>query len=173
MLLVLAIATAPAVAQSGPGQRSTDLAAELDGLLAQRGLDAFAIADPEMPDRFVAALAFPKSQLLVVEARYPAPALMLRDIAAKKYRDAYMALQQAGLPEGKLFYLDIGFDGLRGRSDAVDVLYEGANEMVFDGAPGKHKLTEAAYERQFGAAETTYTRLLTELIAQLKDSSSQ
>ena len=57
------------------------LATELDSLLTARGLDAIAAADLQAPDRFVAALAFPKAQLLVVDAVYPAPALMRQEIA--------------------------------------------------------------------------------------------
>jgi hypothetical protein len=70
-----------------------------------------------------------------------------------------------------LFFLDLGYDGLRGTPDAVDVLYEGpTNELVFDGSPEKHKLTKAAYEKQLASAEATYSHLLTVLIGHLKES---
>jgi hypothetical protein len=58
--------------------------------------DAIAAADPEEPNRFVAALSYPKSQLLVVDALYPAPALLRQEIVDAKYRDVYLALQQSG-----------------------------------------------------------------------------
>jgi hypothetical protein len=74
-----------------------------------------------------------------------------------------------GTPDGKLFFLDLGYDGLRGGADAVDVLYEGATkQLMFDGQPEKHKLTKKAYETEFAAAEATYSRLLTVLVNQLK-----
>jgi hypothetical protein len=53
-LTVLARAQAP---------HSTQLATELDSLLTARRLDAIVAADPEEPNRFVAAFSYPKSQL--------------------------------------------------------------------------------------------------------------
>jgi hypothetical protein len=148
--------------------QSTHLATELDSLLTARGMDAIAAADPESPTRFVAALSYPKSQLLVVDAAYPAPALMREEIVDAKYRDAYLALQQAGSPVGKLFFVDLGYDGLRDDAEA-DVLYSGpTKQLVFDGRPEKHQMTKKAYETEFATAEATYSRLLTVLINQLK-----
>ena len=166
-------AMAMVVSVPAQGSDSTHLATEVDSLLTARGLDAFAAADPQAPDRFVAALAFPKSQLLVVDAVYPAPALMQHQIAEAKYRDVYLALQQGGVADGRLFFLDLGYEGLRGSADAVDVLYEGAmKQMLFDGQPEKHKLTKSAYDKAFARAEATYSRLLNVLIGRLKESAS-
>ncbi|HEY7288500.1 MAG TPA: hypothetical protein VH583_01595 [Vicinamibacterales bacterium] len=65
--------------------------------------------------------------------------------------------------------MDLGYDGLRGGADSVDVLYKGATkQMMFDGQPERHKLTRKAYETEFAAAEAAYSRLLTVLINQLK-----
>jgi hypothetical protein len=148
---------------------STELATELGSLLTAHNLDAIAASDPEHPDRFIAALSFPKSQLLVVDAAYPAPELLRQEIIDAKYRDVYLALQQSGAPDGKLFFLDLGYDGLHGTPDAVDVLYEGATKQtLFDGQPEKHKLTRKVYETEFATAEATYSRLLSALITQLK-----
>lgn len=166
-------ACAIAMVVSVPAQApdSTHLATELDALMTARGLDAIAAADPQAPDRFVAALAFSKSQLLVVDAVYPAPALMQQEIAEAKYRDAYLALQQSGVADSRLFFLDLGYDGLHGGADAVDVLYEGATKQIlFDGQPEKHKLTKSAYDKAFATAETTYSRLLGVLIGRLRES---
>jgi hypothetical protein len=155
--------------------RSTARAQELTRLLTQRGLDAVATVDPEAPDRFVAALAFPKVQLLVVSAKYPAPELMQQQIAAKEYREAYMALQQSGAADGKVFLQDLGADGLGGvEGDGVDVLYENVvNQLVFDGMPEKHKLTKLAYEQKFADVDTLYSRLLMLLINELKSTTTQ
>ena len=172
--LMVILALRPIQAQTPPVARSSDLAVELSGLLTTRGLDAVAAPDSAAPNRFVAALAYPKSQLLVVAASYPAPALLLQQIAAAKYHDAYAALQQSGAADGKLFFLDLGYDGLRGGADGVDVLYEGAtNEMMFDGLPEKHKLTKDSYQKQFAAAEAAYSHLLTVLIEHLKEPTAQ
>lgn len=162
------------VSLSGQTPDSPHLATELDSLLTARGLDAIAAADPQASDRFVAALAFPKSQLLVVDAVYPAPALMQQEIAGAKYRDVYLALQQSGVSNSRLFFLDLGYDGWRGSADAVDVLYEGATKQkLFDGQPEKHKLTKSAYDKAFATAEATYSRLLGVLISRLKESATR
>jgi hypothetical protein len=153
--------------------QSTQLATELDSLLTARGLNAIAAVNPQQPDRFVAALSYPKSQLLVVDASYPVPALLRQQIGDAKYRDVYLALQQSGTPDSKLFFLDLGYDGLHGSVDAVDMLYEGATKQtLFDGQPEKHKLTKKAYETEVANAEATYSRLLTVLINQLKQTAS-
>ena len=169
--LVVAVAIAPSLrAQSLPSVR---LATELKSLLTARGLEAIAAADPEAPDRFVAAITFPKSQLLVVDAVYPVPALMRQEIEKAKYRDVYLALQQSGVPDSRLFFLDLDCDGWRGVADAVDVLYEGATkQLMFDGQPEKHKLTKSAYDKEFATAETTYSRLLGVLVNRLKESAA-
>jgi hypothetical protein len=160
--------TAPTV--GGAPLRSPALAAELTDLLTQHQLDAVAAADPEAPDRFVAALVFPNVQLLVVSAKYPAPTLILQQIAAKAYRDAYMALQQSGISDGKVFVQDLAADGLRGEdAQGVDVLYENVvNQTLFDGAPEKRKMTKSAYDQKVQASDATYSRMLTLLINQLK-----
>jgi multisubunit Na+/H+ antiporter MnhG subunit len=170
-ILVAVVALVTPVGSSAQGQHSSQLVQQLSRLLTQRGLDAFAAAEHEAPDRFVATLAVPNSPLLVVEAKYPAPPLLLEQIAAKKYRDVYTALHEAGLSEGKLFFMDIGFDGLKGDAETVDVLYRGANDqIIFDGAPEKHKLTKAAYQQQLSDAEATYCHLLDVLLQGLGDS---
>ena len=170
--VALAFAVSPAL--RGQTTQSIHLAGELDSLLTTRGLEAIAAPDPQEPGRFVAALAFTKSQLLVVDATYPAPILLQQEIADKKYRDVYEALQQSGVPDTRLFFLDLGYNGLRGSADAVDVLYEGATkQMIFDGQPEKHKLTKSAYEKAFATAEATYSRLLGVLISRLKQSATQ
>jgi hypothetical protein len=169
-MIVIVAMSAISVPARGAAARSPALAAELTTLLQQQKLDAIAAADPDAPDRFVAALAFPKVQLLVVSAKYPAPTLVQQQIATKAYRDAYLALQQSGIADGKVFVQDLGADGLSG-SDAqgVDVVYENVvNQTVFDGAPEKHKLTKSAYDEKLEASDATYSRMLTLLIDQLK-----
>src|SRR5262245_52158044 len=152
----IALASCLVVLAQAQEPHSTQLATELDSLLTARSLDSVAAADPQEPNRFVAALSYPKSQLLVVDAVYPAPALLRQEIVDAKYRDVYLALQQSCTPDSRLFFLDLGYDGLHGSADAVDVLYEGATKQVlFDGQPEKHKLTKKAYDAEFATAEAT------------------
>ncbi len=51
---------------------SAPLAAQLTAAMTSHKLDAIAARDPQAPDRYIAALVFPGSQLLVVAAPYPA-----------------------------------------------------------------------------------------------------
>jgi hypothetical protein len=164
--LIAVVAFLSAVAP-GAESRSPALASELTDRLAKAGLDAVAAVDPENPDRFVAALVFPRVQLLVVDASVPVPAVAIQHIAARQYRDAYMALQQSAAAEGRIFVHDMGGDGLR--SDGGDVVYEsGVRQTVFDGAPRLQKLSEAAYQQRFAETDQRYSRMLALLIEQLK-----
>jgi hypothetical protein len=153
--------------------RSPSLAAELIHLLAQHGLDSVAAADPASPDRFVAAMAFPNVQLLVVSAKYPSPSLLQQQLAAKAYRDVYLALQQSGVAGGKIFIQDLHADGLRPDPSDVDVVYENVvTQTVFDADPQKHGLTQAAYDAKLQAMDAQYSHLLTLLIGELKPTTS-
>lgn len=169
LVMIPLLAAAPAAAAADT-EKSPALAAELTQLMAGAGLDAVAAVDPETPERFVAVLAFPKVQFLVISAKYPAPTLMLQQIAAKQYKDAYMALQQAGLAEGKFFLQDMGANGLHASGDdGVDVLYENVvKQTLFDGSPDAHKMSKAEYAKRFAAADAVYSRLLGILIAEVK-----
>ena len=158
LVLVLGGATAGAAVPEGG---SAAVAKELVQVLASRQLNAFAAKDPES-GRYIAALSFPDVQLLVVSASYPAPAVLDDAIARKDYQTVYAALQSPTLREGKLFFQDMGADGLRPDGDgSVDVLYEqGTEQTLFD---GKRKARD-----KFTQADETYGRLLTVLLAQAK-----
>jgi hypothetical protein len=148
---------------------SAELARQLTTIAVAQHLDAIAAPDPSAPDRFVAALLFPNAQLLVVSARYPAPALITQEIAARQYRDAYLELQQGGTTDGKLFFQDMGADGLHLDGSTVDVLYEnGASQVIFDRAHRPRGVSESAFQQKFATADAQYARLLTMLVGQLK-----
>ena len=162
MLLVSALAAQHA--------RSEPLARELIGLMVDQKLGAVAIKDPDTPDRFVAALVFPDVQLLVVSARYPVPSILEDELTRRQYQDVYAALQQTPLQESKIYVQDLKADGLHAKSDgSVDAIVEGrTDETVFDGHPGKRKVSEAAYLEKFAASDALYTRLLTLLVDSMK-----
>jgi hypothetical protein len=150
--------------------RSGALARELTTLMSAQKLAAIAAKDPDAPDRYVAALAFPQAQLLVVAARYSVPQVLDAHIAQRKYDEVYAALQQSSFPESKVFFQDLKADGLHPTADGgVDVMYEQVvHQTIFDGNPGKQKLSNAAYAEKVAAADALYSRLLTLLIAQVK-----
>jgi len=174
MRTILALTTALAIL--APGARATtqaaepasaDLAKQLVTAMTSAGLDALAAPDPETPGRFVAALAFPGSQLLVVAAPYRDPAAAEAWIANKMYRDVYSALQQPSITTGKIFFQDLGCDGLQAAADAgVDIMYEnGKTQTIFDGNWKKQKMTQAAYQERARTADERYARLLHALLA--------
>jgi hypothetical protein len=154
---------------SAQESRSGALARELTTLMSSHKLGAIAAKDPDTPDRFVAALAFPDVQLLVVSARYSVPQVLDEQLAKRQYADVYAALQQSSFPESKVFFHDLKADGLHATADGgVDVMYEQViHQTIFDGNPAKQNLTRAAYAEKLNAADALYSRLLTLLIAEI------
>ena len=151
---------------------SAAAAKELSTLLDQRKLDSFAVKMPDSTDQFVAALYFPQTQLLVVSARYAAPAQLNETILKHKYRDAYTTLSSAGERAGKLFVQDLDADGLppAGKKEQqVDVIYEDVTrQTIFNGNWRGQKLSEAEYNARREAADQRYAGMLKALVAGLK-----
>ena len=155
-------------AKSGP--LAKQLAAALDGAK----LDSIAAADPSAPDTFVAALYFANMQLLVVSAKYTAPQLLAAKVDKKDYRDVYIDLNSASVPESKIFIEDLGADGLKAKRDdnqPFDTFEQAGKRTVFDSDWKKKKLTEQDYMKAFSGADDQYSKILTALLAQLKKTS--
>src|SRR5262249_6542056 len=109
------LSLAPGVsAQEG---KSAALAKQLAAALDAAKLDSIAAKDPSAPDMFVAALYFPNAQLLVVAAKYTAPQLLDARLSKKEYRDTYIDLNSASVPESKVFVQDAGADGLKAKRE--------------------------------------------------------
>ena len=161
--------TMAARAEAAADGQSAAVVAELTTLMTARHLDALAAQDPESPNRFVAALLIPDSQLLVVSAQYPAPAELQAQVAQKNYRDVYAALHQPLAQQTRVFFIDVGCNGLRSGGDGVDVMYEkGTQQTLFDGRWKQQGLSEAAYTKKVTDADQQYTRLLSILANTLK-----
>ena len=148
MALALVVAGIVVSSPAALAQESGGLASELAELMSAAGLDAIAAKDTEGDDRFVAALAFP-GQLLVVSARYEVPMYVREKIANAEYREVYIDLNAASIPETKVLITDIGADGLA-ESDMVDT---GSGPAPFDGATD---------------ADAQYSRMLRVLIEQAR-----
>lgn len=169
-LLLSALIAVPAT-RGAADLRSPALAKQVVTMMGERGLTTVAVKDPDSPDRFVAAMAFPEVQLLVVAARYPSPEVIKSQLAAKQFAEVYAELQSAPIKESKLFFQDIGCDGIGGTSENVDVMYEhGKDQTLFDGNWKKARLSKADYDGKLSAADGQYSRLLEVLIASLKAS---
>jgi len=167
-LILAAVAAAPVAAQDA--MKSQALAKELTDLLQQQKLDS--IATRLGDDEFAAALFFPGVQLLVVSARYSAPALMNEKIIGRQFRDVYLDLASASVPDSKLFIEDMLANGLRPdrAGDApFDVVTKGTSAaFALDGEHKKKKISEEDYQRAYAAFEASYGKILSALLAQAR-----
>ena len=168
---VLVLGAAPAFAQE---PKSAPLAAELAKLLDQMKADSIAARHPGAPDQYVGALYFPGSQLLVVTARYQVPELLNTKLATKAYRDVYIDLNSASVPNTKVFVSDLGCDGLRAKREEnhpYDTIEMGGKNLNFDGDWKRVKLSEEEYMKSYQQAEEEYTKMLQALLSELKKTS--
>src|SRR4051812_27813081 len=81
---------------------SAALVKELTGALDAAKSTTFATADASQPNGFVAAMYLPGT-LLVVSAKFSAPAAVAATIAKKDYQEAYVDLQSASDAATKVF----------------------------------------------------------------------
>jgi hypothetical protein len=160
-------------AQAAPQDRSAALAKELTSLLQQRKLDSIAARHPAGADQFVAALFFP-NQLLVVSARTVAPAVVNEKLVRREYRDVYIDLNSASIPESRFMITDMGADGLRSTRqanqpfDSRDLAGKGVR---FDGNWREDKMSEQDYMKAYAAADEAYIAALQALVDELKKQS--
>jgi hypothetical protein len=161
---------APALA-SAQESKSSQLAAELRQLMDSQKLDS--AAAKLGTDQFIGALYFPGSQLLVVKARYSAYERMDENIAKKAYRDVYIDLNSASVPQTKVLISDGGADGLfaRRRANQLDTAEIQDKGYSFDGDWRKAKISEQEYMKAFQASEAEYVAILEALVAELKKTS--
>ena len=164
--LAFLLGPALAIAQQS---KSATLVGELVKLMESKNLDS--IAAKIAGDQYVGALYFPGSQLLVVQARYSVPARMDAQLSEKKYRDVYIDLNSASVPESKTLISDLGADGLQAKREEnrpFDTVDTGGKSYAFDGDWGKAKISEAEYTKTFQTSDTEYARMLEALVAELK-----
>lgn len=167
---VCVLTLVPALA-SAQESKSTQLAAELRKLLDARKLDS--AAAKLGTDQFIGALYFPGSQLLVVKARYTAYERMDENIAKKAFRDVYIDLNSASVPQTKVLISDGGADGLfaRRRQNQLDTAEIQGKGYSFDGDWRKAKISEQDYMKAFQASDAEYVSILEALVAELKKTS--
>src|SRR5262245_57736571 len=169
LVLLSAMAAAPSLVLAQESKSAT-LATELAKLLDSRRLDSIATRGAA-PDEFIGALYFPGSQLLVVGAKYSSPDRMKQLLDAKNYRDVYIDLNSASVPQTKVFVSDLGVNGLRfdreGNQpwDTVDLA---GKSYSFDGDWGKAKISRDEYTKAYQTTDDQYTKMLEALVAELK-----
>jgi hypothetical protein len=145
-------------------------------LMTRQHLDAIGARDPSAPDRFVAALYFAGSQLLVVAERYPAPAHLQELLEQRDYRQMYVDLQGSPDASDQVFFQDLQADGLSPDSrESADILYEHSTDQTIfdDGWRKQRNLGERDYLEKFRRADALYASLLKQLIAAVESSATQ
>jgi hypothetical protein len=172
MLAVLfAVFVAAPIAVRAQDSKSSELAKQLGQLLDDKKLDAIAAADPRSAGTYAAALYYPGTELLVVSAKYAAPALLDDKLAKKDYRDVYVDLSSASVAGSKVFVMDMLADGLfaKPKGDTpADSIERRAGTVSFDGDPKKAKMSDSDYAKAFEEADTAYAHMLQLLIDKLK-----
>jgi hypothetical protein len=172
VLTLLTLASAPpAWAQDS---KSGALARQLIAALDAAKMDSIAAKDPSGTDVYCAALYFAGSPLLVVAAKYSAPQLLDARLGTKEFRDTYIDLSSASVPESKVFIQDAGGDGFKAKREdnqAFDSYELAGKPTLFDGDFKKQKLSEQEYQKVFADADERYARILQALLAQLKKTS--
>ena len=168
--LMTSLMVTPGVAQDS---KSAALAKELTDILQQRKLDSIAARHPTEPDQFVAALYFP-GQLLLISARTSAPAVVNEKLMRREFRDVYIDLNSASIPESRIMIADGGADGLRSRREPnlpFDTHDAGGKSIRFDGNWREDRMSEKDYMNVFSQADELYVAALTALVNELKKSS--
>ena len=168
--LVMAFASAGFAQEA----KSAALAKQLAAALEAANLDSIAAKDPAKPDTFVGALYFKGLQLLVISAKYSAPLILTDKVAKKDYRDVYLDLNGASIPDTKIFVEDLGADGLKPDHDnntPFDACETAGKRTAFDGDWKRQQMSEGDYKKAFEKADDEYSEMLTALLAQVKKSS--
>ena len=167
--ILLLVCAALGAAPAERSVRSAVLAKQLGAALLEHRLEAIAARDPEAADRFVAALFFPDSQLLVISASYSSPSVLDQKLAQKNYRDVYLDLGTSQFANTSVFVQDMKADGLcHDRNQTADILYEGGASTIFDGDWKRHGGSQQDYEQRLAAVDERYSRLLELLLTELR-----
>jgi len=163
---ILVLAPAMATAQDS---KSAGSVTELIKMLDSMKLDSFAVKG-SVPNEYVGALYFPGSQLLVVSAKFDTPWRADSLLDQKNYRDLYIELNSASLPQTKVFVSDLGANGLRAKKEgsAYDTADVGGKTYNFDGDWKKAKITEDDYSKAYSSSDDQYVQMIQKLLAGLK-----
>lgn len=169
LTIVLCVAFAGSAFAQEP--KSAAPAKELAQLLASKKLDSIAARMPDSREEFVGAMAFP-GQLIVVWAKTTAPSVVNEKLINKQYKDVYIDLNSASIPDTRHFVTDLSADGLRakpetknGPADSHDL---GSKTLRFDGGWKQNKMSEADYMKAFTDADEQYAKAIEALLAELK-----
>jgi hypothetical protein len=166
---VLLLAPAAASAQDS---KSAAPVIELVKILDAMKLDSYAVKAASA-NQYVGVLYFPGTQLLVVSAKFDTPYRADSLIEMKNYRDLYIELNSASVPNTKVFVSDLSANGLKAKKDGnlYDTADVGGKTYNFDGDWKKAKITEDDYTKAYSATDEQYSQMIQMLLAGLKKSS--
>ena len=170
-IALAAILLAPTAA-SAQDSRSATSVVELVKMLDTMKLDSYAVKGAS-PNVYVGALYFPGTQLLVVSAKFDTPYRADSLIEMKNYRDLYIELNSASVPNSKVFVSDLSANGLKAKKDGnlYDTVDIGGKTYNFDGDWKKAKITEDDYTKAYSTTDEQYMQMIQALLAGLKKSS--
>lgn len=165
---ILLLATAASAQDSKSATSVTELVKMLDSMK----LDSFAVKGASA-NEYVGALYFPGSQLLVVSAKFDTPWRADSLLEMKNYRDLYIELNSASVPQSKVFVSDLSANGLRSKKDGTlyDTVDIGGKTFNFDGDWKKAKITADDYTKTYSTTDEQYMQMIQVLLAGLKKSS--
>ena len=166
--LAAALSLIPSMALAQESKSATSVT-ELVKMLESMKLDSFAVKGTA-PNEYVGALYLAGSQLLVVSAKFDTPYRADSLLAQKNYRDVYIELNSASLPESKTFVSDLGADGLRYKKDGnlYDTVDVAGKTYAFDGDWKKAKISEDDYSSAYSTSDQHYNEMIEALLAGLK-----
>ena len=170
IVVVVLLAVGTVGTSQAQESKSAPLAQQLAERMGQGQLQSVAAGDSAGEGRFVAALYFP-GQLLVVSAEYEAPIYVEQKLTAQQYRDVYIDLNSASIPESKIFITDSNADGLQakqGQDAAPDSFDGGGRQLRLDGNWGGQGMSEADYMQAFEDADSQYSRMLQDLLNEIR-----
>ena len=171
LALAALLLLAPPLA-SAQDSKSAPSVTELVKMLDVMKMDAYAVKGGS-PNEYVGALYFPGTQLLVVSAKFDTPWRADSLLSMKNYRDLYIELNSASLPNTKVFVSDLSANGLHPKKDGnlYDTVDIGGKTYNFDGDWKKAKITEDDYTKAFSTTDEQYSQMIQALLNGLKKSS--
>lgn len=157
---------------SAQDSRSATSVTELVKMLDTMKIDSFAVKGTA-PNEYVGALYFPGTQLLVVSAKFDTPYRADSLLEMKNYKDLYIELNSASMPNTKVFVADLSANGLKPKKDGslFDTADIGGKSYNFDGDWKKAKITEGDYTKAFSTTDEQYVQMIQALLTGLKKSS--
>ena len=168
VMAALMVVPVPARAQDS---KSAAGAKELAQVLSEKKMDAIAVRDPNAADQFVGAIVFP-GQIIVISAKYTAPPLLNEKLARREYRDVYIELNSASVPESRMIVTDLGADGLKAKKakkdDPFDSRDAAGKAFHFDGNWREDKISEAEYMKVYAETDEHYARMVALLTGEAK-----